>query len=146
MVERDLVTKMELVACLDHWFADRLQNLKCREDTRAYVAGVLSGFKTNDDMSRESIVLAFYDAKSKGDFVSFQKIGDWVLWSGVIAPAAIKDHREVVESIGRMSYYTCHRIMRGQWNLYEELADNLPRISICVRKEIEGLRVITPRI
>lgn len=33
--------------------------------------------------------------------------------------------------------------MRGQWRLYEELADELPRIAVYVRKEIEGVRVIT---
>ena len=134
---------MELVPRLDRWFADRLQGLRCREDTRAYITGVLSGFRSEGDMSRESVVLAFADARQRGDFVAFQRIGDWVLWVEAMHPAAIQDNREVVESIGRLSYYTCHRIMRGQWNLYEELADDLPRIAVCVRKEIQGARVIT---
>lgn len=132
---------MELVTRLDRWFAERLEGLKCREDTRAYVTGVLSGFKVEGDMSRESVVLAFADARLRGDFAAFQRIGDWVLWVDVVHPHAIHDNREIVESIGRMSYYTCHRIMRGQWHVYEELADELPRIVHGVRCKLSPPRV-----
>ncbi len=128
---------MELVTHLDKWFADRLDGLRCREDTRAYVTGVLAGFKVDGDMMcRESVVLAYTDARNRGDFVAFQRIGDWVLWVDAMYPQFIHDNREVVESIGRLSYYTCHRIMRGQWHVYEELSDELPRLAYDIRHAI----------
>jgi len=133
---------MELVTRLDRWFADRLDGLRCREDTRAYVTGVLAGFRLEGDMSRESVVLAYAEARTKGDFAAFQRIGDWVLWVDAMNPACIQDNREVVESIGRLSYYTCHRIMRGQWHVYEELADELPRIAHGVRCKLGPQRSI----
>lgn len=133
---------MELVTRLDDWFAERLQDLRCREDTRAYVTGVLAGFRLDGDMSRQSVVLAYADAREKGDFAAFQRIGDWVLWVDAMHPHFIKDNREVIETIGRLSYYTCHRIMQRQWVLYEELADDLPRIAHGVRCKLEGRRSI----
>jgi hypothetical protein len=128
---------MELITRLDRWFAARLEPLRCGTDTKAYVTGVLSGIKADDLFGqRDSIVLAFHEAKMTGDFVEFQRIGDWVLWVDSMHPAFIADHHDVIESIGRMSYYACHRIMRGQWRLYEELADDLPAIVYQVRKAV----------
>lgn len=130
---------MELITRLNRWFVDRLDGLRCREDTRAYVTGVLIGFCPEGDMSRESVVLAYAEARTRGNFAAFQRIGDWVLWVDAINPAYIRENREVVESIGRLSYYTCHRIMRRQWHVYEELADELPRIARGVQHQILGL-------
>lgn len=134
---------MELVVPdrLDRWFAERLQGLRCRDDTRAYVTGLLAGFHAGGDMSRDSVVLAFRDAQVKGDFAAFQRIGDWVLWVDAVNPTSINDYRQVAESFGRQAYYACHRIMRGQWHLYEELADDLPRIAYAVRCKLRAERV-----
>ncbi len=135
---------MELVARLDRWFADSLRDVPCRDDTRAYVVGVLTGFcGSAGDMSRESVVLAYADARRRGDFATFQRIGDWVLWIDAVHPSSIEDHLQVVESIGRMSYYACNHLVK-QWPLYEELADDLPRIARVVRCKL-GLPLVTIR-
>jgi hypothetical protein len=133
---------MELITRLDDWFAGRLEGLLCRADTKAYVTGVLSGFKPGDVLSDQSIVLAWHEARTKGDFVTFQRIGDWVLWAEAMQPAFNRENRAVVESIGRMSYYACHRIMRQQWLVYEELADDLPIIAAGVRCKLGQARSI----
>jgi hypothetical protein len=130
---------MDIIAGLDEWFAARLQGLQYRPETIAYIVAVmktLSRPRPEDDMSRRSIVLAYADAKKNGDFATFQRIGDWVLWVEAMAPESIEHDRAVVESIGRLSYYTCHRIMKGQWGIYEELADELPRIAVRVRRSL----------
>lgn len=124
------------VSRLDHWLAERLRTLRVGDDTRAYVIGVLDRYQHNAepiDMSRESIVLAFYDARLRGDFAAFQRIGDWTLWVSSVQPTRERSQRNVLETFGRLSYYSCHRIMRGQWGLYEELADELPVIVRDVR-------------
>ncbi len=124
---------------LDGWFTERLQGLRYRPETVAYVTGVLKALarpQPGDDFSRTSIVLAYAEARRTGDFALFQRIGDWVLWVDTIMPESLENSRECVESIGQLSYYTCHRIMRGQWVVYEELADELPRIAARVRRSL----------
>lgn len=121
--------KLECASRLDVWFASRLQDVKCSEDTKAYVTGIMCRFRSaQDDMSNESIVLAYADAKRSGQFVTFQRIGDWTVWIGSMYPARIEQHREVTESIARLSFYTCHRLLNGKWRVFEELADDLPKI------------------
>lgn len=131
------MSAMDLIKRLDDWFADKLDGLQCAPDTLAYVVGVLGKKRWEGDiLAGESIVLAFNDALVTSDFVSFQRIGDWVLWVDSVYPEYINGHRELIESIGRRSYYTCHRIMRGQWHVYEELADELPSIAEKVRRKL----------
>ena len=129
---------MELVTRLDDWFAGQLTDLRCGNEARAYVVGVLSN--RIDDMSDESVVLAFQNASLTGNFAAFQKIGDWTLWVASFAPHPQKAQRELIERFGRLSYFACHRIMRGQWRLYEELADELPAIVYDVRCKIKPAR------
>ena len=128
---------MDIIKGLDGWFHERLQSLPHRPETIAYVAGVMKALSrpgAGDDMSRQSIVLAYAAAKNSGDFAAFQRLGDWVLWVDCILPGAIVDEKALVESIGRLSYYTCNRMLRGQWIVYEELADELPNIAVHVQR------------
>lgn len=128
---------MDLIVRLDHWFAERLHGLKYSPETVAYITGVLSRKDWNDyDLSQESVVLAFQSATLSGDFEQFQRIGDWVLFIDAVHPLHLEGVREAVESIGRNSYYSCHRILRGKWRVYEELADELPAIARHVRHKL----------
>lgn len=128
---------MDIIKELDGWFADRLKGMRYRPETVAYVTGVLKTQarpRDEDVFANRSVVLAFQDAALKGDFAGFQRIGDWVLWIDVIMPAHLDMNREAIETIGRMSYYSCHRILHGQWLVYEELADELPSIARHARR------------
>lgn len=130
------LTMMDIIVGLDSWFTERLQHMKHRPETIAYVAGVLKAMSrplSVDDMSDRSIVLEFAYARESGDFAAFQRIGDWVLWVDIVMPDAFNGTREAIESVGRQSYYACHRILRGQWRVYEELADELPKIASSAR-------------
>lgn len=123
-------TNVELVFELSNWFDSITRNLKCSQNTRAYVTSVLTQYKSSiDDMSNQSIIVAYSEAKISGNFVDYQRIGDWVLWISSVYPSAISSDKEVVQTVGRLSYNACHRILRGNWPLYEELADNLIGIS-----------------
>ena len=123
-------TNVELVFELSSWFDNLTRNLKCSQNTKAYVTGVLTQYKSSiDDMSNQSIVVAYSEARISGNFVDYQRIGDWVLWISSVYPNAISSDKEVVQTVGRLSYNACHRILKGNWPLYEELADNLIGIS-----------------
>ncbi len=128
---------MDIIKGLDGWFAERLHGLQYRPETIAYVAGVLKTLahpRDEDDFSKKSVVLAYAEAQASGDFATYQRIGDWVLWVNAVLPGSIVGSKDAVESIGRQSYYSCHRILRGQWVVYEELADELPSIARHVRR------------
>jgi len=131
---------VDVVKGLDVWFSDRLIGLDgYRPETVAYVVGVLKAFckpNVGDDLTNRSVVLAYNDARLTGDFVAFQRIGDWVLWADIIVPTYIEPDREAAESVARLSYYSCNRIMMGQWRCFEQLADELPEIVINVRRKL----------
>lgn len=117
---------------LASWFDERLK-LECRADTRAYILGVLNDMRqAKKDLSQESLTLMYFRAVEKRDFALYQDIGDWVLWADAFAPQSLSEHALAV-NLGRRSYYACWRMMRGEWVLYEELADRLPRLSEQVR-------------
>lgn len=133
---------MELVIRLDNWFIERLKHLKCSADAQAYVAGMLAAFKTNNMLNNESIVLTYYSAQQRSDFATYQRVGDWVLWVNTMHPSHLSKNKEIVESIGRLSYYTCHRILKGKWLLYEELADNF---TVIVQDIQNKLAFVAPK-
>lgn len=129
---------MEFVVKSDDWFSQQLEGLTCGSDTRAYIINVLikhinPGY---DDMSGESIVLAYANARSRGDFGSFQRLGDWTLWASAICPSIDAARQELIETIGSLSYFTCHRILLGKWGLYEELASDFPKIVRDLRSNL----------
>lgn len=127
----------------EDWFSTRLATLPHSDEVKAYVVGVFTRYivSVDDEMSKESIVLAYDKAIQVGDFAGFQRIGDWVLWVRTFAPSSIKCQPKFVESLGTASYNACYRIMRGQWKVYEELALQLPILTVMARA-----RLITPKV
>lgn len=126
-----------IVSRLDRWFAERLQGLQYSPEALAYVTGVLSNKRWEHmDLSHDSIVMAYQEAQLFGDFSSFQRIGDWVLFIDAVHPQHFNGVRDTVETLGRLSYYRCYRLMGGQWRVYEELADELPLLAAKVRRRI----------
>ena len=118
------------------FFDERLAKLQVRADTLAYIIALLNDFKrATNDLSKESLTLAYFDAVRTGEFAKFQRIGDWVLFAASIVPQSITEHQLVI-SIGQRSYASCARIMKGEWVLYEELALELPRITLDIQRHI----------
>lgn len=118
-------------------FADKLRDLPVSPEVNAYVVGVLAKRRwQEDDLSHQSLVLAYQAASLSGDFSAFQRIGDWVLWVDSVMPAHVHESREVIQNLGRLSYYRCHRLMGGKWKVYEELADDLPSLVRHVRQRL----------
>lgn len=105
---------------------DELINIKSENwETSAYIKSTMKKYiKADKDLSKQSLVLLWFEAKSSGSFEIFQDIGDWVLFSSVLFPKSITCDMNFYHSIGKSSYYKCHRYLRGSWPLYEELADN----------------------
>lgn len=111
----------------ERFFAERLTRLRCSPEAKAYIVGVMCSFVRPVGFEMTSVVTQFALARERGDFVAFQRLGDWILWARSIVPTV--DHVDVWESVGRLSYDACHRLLRGQWKVYEELADGLPDLT-----------------
>jgi hypothetical protein len=122
---------MGLITCvsLEDWFTAQLKNLKASTDAKAYLVSLFSSMKnTKQDMSDKSIVLSFADARINRDFAGLQRIGDWTIFSLSLTPQALKEKKLVID-MARISYYSCWKMTSCTWKVYEELADELPRIG-----------------
>ncbi len=136
-----VIYHMHVIYGLDAWFSEQLTSLHCcyKPETIAYVTSVLKELahpRSGTDLSDRSIVLAYAAAVQTGEFERFQQIGDWVLWSNIIIPESIAEHKSIIENIGQNSYLSCYRIMHKKWHVYAELADTLPTLSAHVRQKL----------
>jgi hypothetical protein len=127
---------MERFTRLEDWFCRSLEAVEASPDARAYLVSLFSSMKTTqNDLSNESIVLAFAAARETGQFAKFQRIGDYVLWGLSFAPESFEVPRVAID-LGRLSYYTCWRLTHKEWRVYEELADDLPRLTKETRRRL----------
>lgn len=106
-------------------------------ETSAYIKSVLRKYiRADNDLSDQSIVLMWFDAKETSSFEKFQDIGDWVFYSSAWFPDSIKCDIDFYQSIGRSSYYRCYRFLKGSWPLYEEMADKFQQFVGVVQESL----------
>ncbi len=115
------------------WFVQVVDPLSVREATKAYVVGVFVALLRSQEVQINSIVLAYARACASGRFEEYQLLGDWILWSMAFVPGNHAGHESIVMDVGRRSYETCWKLLRGKWDLYAELADQFPMIVEQVR-------------
>lgn len=116
---------MRIISNINDFFEEKLNDLNCQEDTRAYIISIYAKYKNSDfDLSKDSITLLFAQARKKHNFYDYQNLGDWVFFSNTFAPnhlnAASKDY---YDTVGRISYYSCYNLINKKWKLFEELSD-----------------------
>lgn len=107
-------------------FEERVQKLPASPKTRAYIQGLFIDQTLparNVDFSKESMVLAHMEAGIS--LIERQSLGDWSLWVLSWFPKSVERYRDVVETLGRLNYLRCYRLVPS-WTVYEELADQLP--------------------
>jgi hypothetical protein len=118
-------------------FFEKLHIKTERKETPAYIISTLKKYiHVKHDISDKSIVLMWFDANEKSDFSTYQDIGDWVFFSSIYLPQSIKCSKDFYLSIGKSSYYKCYRLLKHQWPLYEEMADNLERLVEETKKQL----------
>ena len=126
---------------ITNFFEDLLTDLECQRDTKAYIVSIYGKFRSADfDLSKDSVTLLFAQARNKHDFLSYQKIGDWLFFSNTMAPAHLHDASiDYYQTIARLSYYSCYNLINKQWRLFEELSDNLPRLESQVKNKLKSI-------
>jgi hypothetical protein len=126
---------------ISSFFDELLINLRCQRDTKAYIVSIYGKYKTAEfDLSKDSVTLLFAQARNKQDFLTYQNLGDWIFFANTIAPkhlqAASKDY---YDTVARLSYYSCYKLINREWKLFEELADNFIILEDQVKKLLPPL-------
>lgn len=120
------------------FFEELLTDLECQNDTKAYIISIYGKFRTtNFDLSKDNITLLFAQARNKQDFLTYQNLGDWIFFANTIAPTHLQfASKEYYDTIARLSYYSCYKLINCQWTLFEELADDFQSLEAAVKARI----------
>jgi hypothetical protein len=124
------------------FFEERLSDLECQQDTKAYIISIYGKYKSSDfDLSKDSVTLLFAQARNKQDFLSYQNLGDWIFFSNTLAPKHLQyASSEYYDTVARLSYYSCYKLINRQWKLFEELSDNFKFLERQVKQRLESMR------
>lgn len=123
------------------FFEELLEDLDCQRDTKAYIVGIYGKYRKADtDLSKDSITILFSQARDKQDFFSYQNLGDWIFFSNTLAPCHLRfGSKDYYDTIARLSYYACYRLIKRQWKVFEELSDNFLILESRVKEKLRFL-------
>lgn len=114
---------------LDALFNTQIEKLPCHQSTKAYISGIFTSPKKENDFSKESITVIYSQAKNEYRMDLFQNLADWILFAQTMYPDSLcHASPEYYQTIAQLSYYRCYRMINRQWTLFEELADKLPHL------------------
>jgi len=124
-----------------NFFDELLIDLECQRDTKAYIVSIYGKYKSAEfDLSKDSVTLLFAQARSKQDFLTYQNLGDWIFFANTLAPAHLRfASKDYYDTVARLSYYSCYKIINNQWKLFEELADNFLILEKQVKNKLNAL-------
>lgn len=123
------------------FFEELLTDLECQRDTKAYIIGIYGKYKSSEfDLSKDSVTLMFAQARNKQDFSTYQNLGDWIFFTNTLAPEHFKyASKEYYDTVARLSYYSCYRLINRQWKLFEELSDNFQLLESQVKQKLGSI-------
>jgi hypothetical protein len=124
------------------FFDELLTDVECHRDTKAYIVSIYGKYRTAEfDLSKDSVTVLFAQGRSKQDFLTYQNLGDWIFFANTMAPDHLRGaSKEYYDTVARLSYYSCYKLINRQWKLFEELADNFPVLENKVREKLNTLR------
>jgi hypothetical protein len=123
---------------ITNFFEELLNDLQCQQDTKAYIVSIYGKYKTTEfALANECITNLFAEARNKQDFASYQNLGDWIFFSNTLAPNHLKSaSKDYYDTVARVSYYSCYRLINKQWKLFEELSDNYVKLEQQAKKKL----------
>lgn len=115
---------MKTFNSLISFFSEEFEELSCNIETRAYITSIFS--RASDfDLSKESLTLLFAKARNEHNFSIYQNIGDWIFYCKSLNPEHLHFASEdYYYSLGRLSYYSCYKLLNRKWKIYDEMAEN----------------------
>lgn len=130
---------------ITNFFEELLIDLECQRDTKAYIISIYGKYKSADfDLSKDSITLLFAQARHKQDFLTYQNLGDWIFFANTLAPYHLKfANKDYYDTVARLSYYSCYKLINRQWKLFEELSDNFLTLESRVKQKLGHINLST---
>ena len=124
-----------------NFFDELLIDLECQRDTKAYIVSIYGKYKSAEfDLSKDSVTLLFAQARSKQDFLTYQNLGDWIFFANTLAPSHLRfASKDYYDTVARLSYYSCYKLINNQWKLFEELADNFLILEQQVKNRLNSV-------
>lgn len=134
---------MDKFSNLDGFFQEIFKDLKCQEETKSYIISIFTKFrKSEEDLSKDSLTILYFDARTNQDFYKFQKVGDWIFFTSTVAESHLSNaSKGYYENIGRLSYYSCYRLINRQWRLFEQLADEFNILEYQVKNILDKNKI-----
>lgn len=110
---------------LAEYFAEKINCLNCQEDTKAYIVSIFQKYRTASfDYSKDSVTLLYARAKNTQSFAEFQNIADWIFYSEILFPESLNSaSADYYQTVAKMSYFTCYKLIQRKWKCFDELAD-----------------------
>ena len=128
---------------ITNFFDELLTDVKCQNDTRAYIVSIYGKFKTAQfDLSKDSITLLFAQGRNNQDFLAYQNLADWIFFANTMVPEHLKHaSKDYYDTVARLSYYSCYKLINRQWKLFEEMADNFIVLESQVKEKLGVLKM-----
>jgi len=122
-------------------FEELLTDLECHRDTKAYIISIYGKYKSAQfDLSKDSVTILFAQARNNQDFLTYQNLGDWIFFANTLAPSHLHHaSKDYYDTIARLSYYSCYKLIDRQWKLFEELADDFNTLESQVKNKLNIL-------
>jgi hypothetical protein len=126
---------------ITNFFDELLLDLECQRDTKAYIVSIYGKYKSAEfDLSKDSVTSLFAQARSKHDFLTYQNLGDWIFFANTLAPSHLRfASKDYYDTVARLSYYSCYKLINNQWKLFEELADNFLILEQQVKNRLNSV-------
>lgn len=126
---------------ITNFFDELLSDLECHRDTRAYIISIYARYKSAEfDLSKDSVTILFAQARNNRDFSTYQNLGDWIFFANTLAPSHLRfASKDYYDTVARLSYYSCYKIINNQWKLFEELADNFSTLENQVKQKLTSV-------
>lgn len=123
------------------FFEEQLNDLECQRDTKAYIISIYGKYKSAQfDLSKDSVTILFAQARSNQDFLTYQNLGDWIFFSNTLAPTHLRHaSKDYYDTIAKLSYYSCYKLINREWKLFEEIADNFNVLESQVKTKLGTL-------
>lgn len=128
---------------ITNFFDELLVDIGCQRDTRAYIVSIYGKYKTAQfDLSKDSVTLMLAQGRNKQDFLTYQNLGDWIFFANTMAPNHLRGaSKDYYDTVARLSYYSCYKLINREWKLFEELADNFLVIEGQVKEKLGSLKM-----
>jgi len=127
---------MDIVS-IENLIKPKIDELKCEYETKSYIVGIFKKYEksTSGLLLDDSLISLYNSARAQSNFRMFQDLGDFIFFMQTLFPAYLKNgSSDYFDTIARSSYFYCFKLLKRQWHVYEEMADDFVSLEKQTRK------------